>query len=535
MDEQTPLIRPDECPRNGTKRWPRWTRSMFGVENRILLAGFIITLSFSYTQVPLFYIFHLLECDAFYDTHPPYRGIGDRCSRGEIAAGTAQQWSLLGVTTTLCGTMNLFVAGWMVRKFGPRLALIVQTLIPAVRVAIQLLGVMVGKRPGMHIVHCSQLITVLGGPTGYILVINIIAGEVVEPLKRTATFGKLQGCIMLGQSLGYLLGGMIGDAFGIRWPFHVAFISFLLSATYSRLALPFIPSPAATDMKSGKPGVGGFLGPLKLLVPRPMRLANGVTTKHYGLIFLVAGIFLGVLATGYAPLLIQMYATAVFQFRQTDNGFLMSEFAFMRSLFLIFLFPRIIELGRRWWSKSQASEQSDVEAAPAQLPVDPAQFGTIAGEQTGEEPMEAPASRDNGKDQQFDLVFLRWSLVIDGALTAATAFATRSWHIYLAAFFLPFGSGSAPAAKGVVTAMCTEAQRADALNVVTLIENIAVLSTQGLFGFIFAALAQIDMSYATFYCNAALAVVAMLVSMLSRFPPPGSTLVESDDDDSRLA
>jgi hypothetical protein len=50
--------------------------------------------------------------------------------------------------------------------------------------------------------------------------------------------------------------------------------------------------------------------------------------------------------------------------------------------------------------------------------------------------------------------------------------------------------------------MCTEAQRADALNVVTLIENIAVLSTQGLFGFIFAALAQIDMSYATFYCNA---------------------------------
>lgn len=52
MDEQTPLIQPDECPPKGTKLRPRWTRSIFGVENRILLAGFIITLSFSYTQVP---------------------------------------------------------------------------------------------------------------------------------------------------------------------------------------------------------------------------------------------------------------------------------------------------------------------------------------------------------------------------------------------------------------------------------------------------------------------------------------------------
>ena len=36
------------------------------------------------------------------------------------------------------------------------------------------------------------------------LVINIIAGEVVEPLRRTAVFGMLQGCIMLGQGVGYL-------------------------------------------------------------------------------------------------------------------------------------------------------------------------------------------------------------------------------------------------------------------------------------------------------------------------------------------
>jgi hypothetical protein len=36
------------------------------------------------------------------------------------------------------------------------------------------------------------------------LVANIIAGELVEPLRRTAVFGMLQGCIMLGQGLGYL-------------------------------------------------------------------------------------------------------------------------------------------------------------------------------------------------------------------------------------------------------------------------------------------------------------------------------------------
>jgi hypothetical protein len=36
------------------------------------------------------------------------------------------------------------------------------------------------------------------------LVVNIIAGEVVEPMRRTSAFGKLQGCIMLGQGIGYL-------------------------------------------------------------------------------------------------------------------------------------------------------------------------------------------------------------------------------------------------------------------------------------------------------------------------------------------
>lgn len=72
----------------------------------------------------------------------------------------------------------------------------------------------------------------------------------------------------------------------------------------------------------------------------------------------------------------------------------------------------------------------------------------------------------------------------------------------VAAFALPLGSGSAPAAKGVITAMCTPSQRADALNALTLIENIGRLVTQGLFGFVFAALAEAGKPHLTFYCNA---------------------------------
>jgi hypothetical protein len=145
-----------------------------------------------------------MECDVFYEHNPPYTGPGDRCSRDEIAAGTAEQFSILGMSTTFFGTLNLFVAGWMVKKFGPRMALLAQTLVPAIRVATQIWGVEAGGQTGILIFQLTQAITVLGGPAGYILVVNIIAGEVVEPARRTSVFGKLQGCIMLGQGIGFL-------------------------------------------------------------------------------------------------------------------------------------------------------------------------------------------------------------------------------------------------------------------------------------------------------------------------------------------
>ncbi|OIW26943.1 MFS general substrate transporter [Coniochaeta ligniaria NRRL 30616] len=549
-DETTPLIRPANgrassagsggsgsgpiAPRDssGKSRWRRRVRSWaaLGVENRILLAGFLVTLSFSFTQVPLFYVFHLMECEVFYSHNPPFVGPGDRCARNEIAAGTARQYSILGMSTTFCGTFNLFVAGWMVKRFGPRAALLVQTLVPAVRVATQILGVVAGGEAGIGIIQLTQGITVFGGPAGYILLVNVIAGEVVAPARRTSVFGKLQGCIMLGQAIGYLTGGMIGDAWGIIRPFQIAFVFFLISGLYVRIAMPYISAESMNDPKKpAKGGVSGFLAPLRVLAPQVLRLKSGVTRKHYGVLFLCSGVFLGVLATGFVPLLVQMEATASFGFTQADNGWLMSGYAFMRSLFLVFMFPRIISWGRKWFaSRGERVDTKDEPEEEESIPTEPQEFGAGVVNQAEGEPV-PPEPLHEHENSTFDLFFLRWSLVVDGLLTTGAAFATKGWHIYLAAFLLPFGSGSAPAAKGVITEMCPSSQRADALNAITLVENVARLATQGLFGFIFSALAETGKSYLTFFLNAAVAVIGMAVLLFSHFPPPGSTLVEESE------
>lgn len=80
----------------------------------------------------------------------------------------------------------------------------IQTFVPALRVLAQILGVIAGKRTGILIIQATQLVTIIGGPAGYILITNIFVSELVEPSRRTVVFGKLQGSIMLGQSVGYL-------------------------------------------------------------------------------------------------------------------------------------------------------------------------------------------------------------------------------------------------------------------------------------------------------------------------------------------
>ncbi|KAL2885472.1 major facilitator superfamily transporter [Ceratocystis lukuohia] len=386
---------------------------------------------------------------------------------------------------------------------------------------------------------------------------------------------------MLGMSVGFIVGGQIGNIFGVQMPFRVAFVSFLISSLYSRISLPYIAPGSMSGARTGPVNTGLF-APLRILRPQVARLANGRLVKHWGVAILCAGIFAGVVATGYAPLLIQMYATAVFDFSQGDNGLLMSEFSFVRSLFLIFVFPRIISYGRKRYAPRREAtvaalrrDPRDTGLSGSTTPCDdnqnPLGYGAVMGGSevtateadtatetdrlvipTHPEEVELAAPNavqvdagivvseevdDDGKgktealvDLSFDLVFLRWSLVVDGAMTAMAAFATQKWHIYLAAFFIPLGSGSAPAAKGVISDMCTPSQRADTLNAVTLVENMANLTTQGLFGYVFAMLAARGVAHMTFFCNAAIAVVAMVVLLFSRFPPVDCVLVDGDEE-----
>lgn len=137
-----------------------------------------------------------------------------------------------------------------------------------------------------------------------------------------------------------------------------------------------------------------------------------------------------------------MYATAAFDFNQANNGLLMSEFGLMRGIFLLFIFPRIIGFGRRRLASKKARSKSLPEAqgecgtdgtlTPDSLPTDPREFDSSMGTIPSDEPVKPKrVSDDEDLDPQFDLIFLRWSLVVDGALTMVAAFATKPWHIYL--------------------------------------------------------------------------------------------------------
>lgn len=147
------------------------------------------------------------------------------------------------------------------------------------------------------------------------------------------------------------------------------------------------------------------------------------------------------LATDYAPLLIQMYATAAFNFNQASNGLLMSEFALCRGIFLLFIFPRIINFGRRMSASRRAGAAVETEGeescdtdgtlTPASLPTDPREFDASMGTIASDEPMKPARTKEDELDPQFDLTFLRWSLIVDGGFTTVAAFATEPWHIYL--------------------------------------------------------------------------------------------------------
>lgn len=90
---------------------------------------------------------------------------------------------------------------------------------------------------------------------------------------------------------------MIGDAWGIRKPFEVAFFSFLISTFYVRVAIPYIDAESLpSGSKPNSKGPAEFLAPLRVLAPQRVILGSGVLSKHYGVVFLCSGVFLGVVS-----------------------------------------------------------------------------------------------------------------------------------------------------------------------------------------------------------------------------------------------
>ncbi|TGJ82169.1 hypothetical protein E0Z10_g6617 [Xylaria hypoxylon] len=525
--ETTPLL--GEREYEATKTKTKSKSPFFSPATLILFGGFIISLSFSYTQTPLLYTFRVMVCEEFYKHAPPYEGTGDRCARNEIDAGAAAQIAIMGAATILCGITNLFFAGWEMRKYGPKKALAIQTFFPAIRVVIQAASLFIGARTGLIIMQLSQLTGVWGGPAGYILILNTIVAEITEPADRTAMFGRLQGVIMLGISSGFMVGGIVAEKFGIEKPFELASVSFLACTAYVLTFVPYIdPKDLSSDDKSPRAkGPMGFLGLLKVLGPQKMRLADGRTAKHYGIFFLAFGIFTGVLATGYAPSLIQMYSISAFEFTSTNNSLLMSVNCLVRGLFLMFVFPHIISYGRLAFKTTDVPLSDTAPESP--LPTHPHDIDpmpAIVADQ--EEPTKPPGPVSVTQGAEFDLFFLRWSFLIDGIITTSSAFATQGWHMYIVGSLLPLASGSAPAAKGILTEMVPANRKADALQAMTLVEYSATLTTMGVFGFIFSSFADVGKSYLTFYCNAAVAVVAVLILLFARFPPLGSEMIVDD-------
>jgi hypothetical protein len=96
---------------------------------------------------------------------------------------------------------------------------------------------------------------------------------------------------------------MIGNEYGIKTPFEVAFFSFILATIYVQLAMPYI-SPESMAGDSGKPGgrsLSNFFAPLRLLAPQKLRLEGGEILKHHGVLYLCLGVFIGVVSQDSCP------------------------------------------------------------------------------------------------------------------------------------------------------------------------------------------------------------------------------------------
>lgn len=548
ISENSPLL-----PKNTTASKEKERKWPMSVVYRVLITAFLVSLSFGVTQVPLIYVFGIMTCDEYYKHHdiPPFGtpAYDERCRLPSIEASTARAVALLGGGTTFFGVANLFITGWTIKVWGIKKALLITIFWPAVRLLIQNVGVMVGAGTGILIIQLSQIITIVGGPAGYLLALNSFATEVVLPRERTPTIGRLTGCAMFGTALGYLAGGLMSDWYGMITPFRVTLVLFCVSTVYGTLFLPTVPLDEQTEKKASK-SLSAFFDPLKMFIPAKWMLRNGTVQKEHGVLLLGAGAFLAVFATGYIPVLLQMYATDIFDFGTSENSELISLNFAVRATFLTFAFPMIIGHGRKWMKRRGKRQNKSYESNKLEngsgsedvIPTDPDQLAATAlptGEANAAEP-EEPLRRisttqsvraEREESFEFDLFYTRYSLILDGVLTSLATFTGQGWQMYVVAVVLPFAAGTGSAAKGTMLQMCTAEQRTDALSAISLLEMIARLSTVSLFGLVFAAFADVGRPSLTFAVNGAVALVGFIVLLFARFPPVGAVRCVEDGDE----
>ncbi len=495
--------------------------------HRVLLCGFLVSLSFGVTQVPLVYLFRLMTCEAYYKKHSNAPSGGDQCAIPSIESGTARAVALLGFSNTFFGVANLFLTAWGIKRFGVKSTLALQTFWPAARLTIQIIGVLTGGTNGIIIVQCSQMITIIGGPNGYLLALNTYVTEVTEHKQRTGSLGRLQGCNMFGSAVGFLIGGILSDVFHIITPFQVALVLFLASTIYVLLCLPWVEPNSAAATKGASGPLRG-LGPIRTILPSKWIFPDGQVRTEYGAIILAIGVFLAVLATGYIPTMLQMYATDRFEFGTKRNSYLVSLHSFLRGLFLTVAFPRVIASGRRWMERTATRKQPALVSATTSGTATPSEQAQLADAMQDEEEQDVlpPKQTEDRETFEFDLVYTRFSLLIDGVMTLSASFVRRGTDMYIIAALLPFGAGTASGAKGTILQMCPAKDRVNALSAIAFVEMIARLSTTFVFGLIFAAFASIGKTYLVFTCNAAVALLGFCILLLSRFPPEGSRRLE---------
>lgn len=179
---------------------------------------------------------------------------------------------------------------------------------------------------------------------------------------------------------------------------------------------------------------------------------------------------------GYLATILQLYSTDVFGFGTKENGWLIFMFLMLRGVFLTFAFPKLIAIGRRYTIKKEEEEARNAKIANG---LESSERQPLLADQTN------PA-KDSGEEKKkqtytFDLTYTRFSLIADGLLTLLCSFVREGWQMYLVAAVLPFAAGTGSAAKGTILQMvgvsATSAERTDALAGVSLVENMARLST----------------------------------------------------------